>query len=98
MRHLMSGIDCAIAGDATAATAAPVAETFKKSRRFIKVFSVWRVFLNGAFFLNLQQACGDTRFLRSNRSAPAGPLTRKWRQQNATKAWLRCLNESRMGH
>src|SRR5215831_1655136 len=48
MRHLMSGIDCAIAGDATAATAAPVAETFKKSRRFIKVFSVWRVFLKFA--------------------------------------------------
>src|SRR6202048_69455 len=36
MRHLISGEDCAIAGEATAATAAPVAETFKKSRRFIK--------------------------------------------------------------
>jgi hypothetical protein len=36
MRHLISGIDWAIAGDATAtAAAAPVAETFKKSRRFI---------------------------------------------------------------
>ena len=35
MRHLISGEDCAIAGEATAATAAPVAETFKKSRRFI---------------------------------------------------------------
>jgi len=29
------GEDCAIAGEATAATAAPLAETFKKSRRFI---------------------------------------------------------------
>src|SRR3979490_2206137 len=35
-RHLISGDDCAIAGEATAATAAPVAETFKKSRRFIQ--------------------------------------------------------------
>jgi hypothetical protein len=35
MRHLTSGEDCAIAGEATAAAAAPVAETFKKSRRFI---------------------------------------------------------------
>src|SRR6266849_951846 len=36
MRHLISGEDCAIAGEATAATAAPVADTFKKSRRFIQ--------------------------------------------------------------
>src|SRR5258708_37772672 len=35
MRHLISGEDCALAGEATAATAAPVAEPFKKSRRFI---------------------------------------------------------------
>jgi hypothetical protein len=36
MRHLISGDDWAIAGEATAAAAAaPVAETFKKSRRFI---------------------------------------------------------------
>src|ERR1700759_347917 len=36
MRHLISGEDCAIAGEATAVAAAPAAETFKKSRRFIK--------------------------------------------------------------
>jgi hypothetical protein len=36
MRHLSSGEDCAIAGEATAVAAAPAAETFKKSRRFIK--------------------------------------------------------------
>src|SRR5580693_535902 len=36
MRHLISGEPCAIAGEATAVTAAPAAETFKKSRRFIK--------------------------------------------------------------
>src|SRR5690349_3929657 len=35
MRHLISGADCAIAGAATAVAAAPTAETFKKSRRFI---------------------------------------------------------------
>jgi hypothetical protein len=34
---LISGDDCAIAGEATAVAAAPAAETFKKSRRFIQV-------------------------------------------------------------
>jgi hypothetical protein len=33
---LISGDDCAIAGEATAVAAAPAAETFKKSRRFIQ--------------------------------------------------------------
>jgi hypothetical protein len=33
---LTSGADCAIAGEATAATAAPAVETFKNSRRFIQ--------------------------------------------------------------
>src|SRR5258705_9309310 len=44
MRHLISGEDCAIAGEATAATAAPVADTFKKSRRFIQASPCWDVF------------------------------------------------------
>src|SRR5205085_2220546 len=35
-RHLISGDDCAMAGEATAVAAAPAAETFKKSRRFIR--------------------------------------------------------------
>ena len=36
MRHLISGEDCAMAGEATAAVAAaPAADTFRKSRRFI---------------------------------------------------------------
>src|SRR5215210_3156329 len=44
MRHLISGEDCAIAGEATAAIAAPVAETFRKSRRFIlKTSPCWGV-------------------------------------------------------
>jgi hypothetical protein len=40
MRHLISGDDWAIAGEATAATAAPVADTFKKSRRFIQTLLI----------------------------------------------------------
>src|SRR5438132_10715502 len=43
MRHLISGEDCAIAGEATAVAAAPAAETFKKSRRFIKASPCWGV-------------------------------------------------------
>src|ERR1700722_5068720 len=43
MRHLSSGIDCAIAGDATAVAAAPTAETFKKSRRFIQASPWWGI-------------------------------------------------------
>jgi hypothetical protein len=40
---LISGEDCAIAGEATAVAAAPAAETFKKSRRFIKSSPCWGV-------------------------------------------------------
>src|SRR6185437_804485 len=36
MRHLISGEDCAIAGEVIAVAAAPAADTFKKSRRFIQ--------------------------------------------------------------
>src|SRR4030081_1615671 len=39
MRHLISGEDCAIAGEATTVAAAPAADTFKKSRRFIYCIS-----------------------------------------------------------
>src|SRR3569623_1199134 len=35
-RHLMTGSDCAMAGDAIDALAAPTADTFRKSRRFMK--------------------------------------------------------------
>src|SRR5437868_9534602 len=42
-RHLISGDDCAMAGEATAVAAAPAAETFKKSRRFIKASPCWGV-------------------------------------------------------
>jgi hypothetical protein len=43
-RHFTSGEDCAIAGEATAVAAAPAADTFKKSRRFI-----FRSLLAGVF-------------------------------------------------
>src|SRR5438552_10816191 len=42
-RHLISGIDCAMAGEATAVAAATAAETFKKSRRFIQASPCWGV-------------------------------------------------------
>src|SRR6266508_4389862 len=51
-RHLISGDDCAIAGEATAVAAAPAAETFKKSRRFIQVS------LRRAFPIFLEQSSG----------------------------------------
>ncbi|WP_305713133.1 hypothetical protein [Bradyrhizobium sp.] len=44
MRHLISGEDCAIAGEAMAVAAAPAAETFKKSRRFIQASPFWGFF------------------------------------------------------
>jgi hypothetical protein len=37
IRHLISGEPCAIAGEATAATAAPVTEVLRKSRRFMSI-------------------------------------------------------------
>jgi hypothetical protein len=62
---LISGDDCAIAGEATAVAAAPAAETFKKSRRFIQTLlrgDVSRIFLE--------------RFLRRGESTASGALWR----------------------
>src|SRR5215813_2303644 len=42
-RHLISGDDCAMAGEAMAVAAAPAAETFRKSRRFIQISPWWDV-------------------------------------------------------
>src|SRR6266403_4204581 len=72
MRHLISGEDCAIAGEATAAAAAPVAETFKKSRRFIL-----RCLLVGAFFPDSWSSCLGKAVCASAEGALAGALTRK---------------------
>src|SRR5664279_3594655 len=71
MRHLISGEDCAIAGEATAATAAPVADTFKKSRRFIEGIS-----LLGRFPYFLEQFSRRWRFSVSRRRSGGRSLTR----------------------
>src|ERR1700687_3725200 len=78
MRHLISGEDCAIAGEATAATAAPVAETFKKSRRFIKASPCW------GRFPDFLEPLFRRRGFRVNRRRSGGALTRKlgWRKRD----------------
>src|ERR1700722_16075765 len=91
MRHLISGEDWAMAGEDTVPTAAaPAAEPFKKSRRFIKSLLVGRLSHAGAFL--------------SARRFPRSPNT-LWRRFNTevrpTKTRPRhdCprLNESRIG-
>src|SRR5882724_6329828 len=75
-RHLISGEDCAIAGAATAVAAAPAAETFKKSRRFIV-----RLLLEGRFPVTASNSpAGRLQTGRLQTPAEAlwvGPLTRK---------------------
>jgi len=75
------GEDCAIAGDATAATAAPVADTFKKSRRFIQASPCWGVSqISWSIVRRID-------FSRLRKGALAGALlTRKFGGENATKA------------
>src|ERR1700712_1961204 len=72
-RHLISGDDCAIAGEATAATAAPGAETFKKSRRFIKPSPYWDV---SQIYVSISSRRGDCRV--SRRCSGGRSLTRKF--------------------
>src|SRR5450631_3893655 len=64
MRHLISGADCAIAGEATAAAAvAPAADTFKKSRRFTQSLLLGRIrYPLGHFFQ--RRDCGRRRKAR----------------------------------
>jgi hypothetical protein len=64
-RHLISGADCAIAGEATAVAAAPAAETFKKSRRFIQAL----------LRRDVSQILRE-RFLRRGESTASGALWR----------------------
>jgi hypothetical protein len=50
MRHLISGVDCAIAGAATvAAPATPIPVTLIKSRRFIEFPSLGDVIIQPSF-------------------------------------------------
>jgi hypothetical protein len=80
-RHFTSGDDCAMAGEATAVAAAPAAETFKKSRRFISSLSLVGMF-PGNFVEHL------VRRLDSRGRQRSGPraLARKPQSGNATKA------------
>src|SRR5580692_7953994 len=71
MRHLISGEDCAIAGEATAVAAAPAAETFKKSRRFIKASPC-----RGVSHLHGSSSFGEAISV-STEGALAAALTRK---------------------
>jgi hypothetical protein len=100
MRHLISGEDCAIAGEATAVTAAPAAETFKKSRRFIKASPCWGVSHFGWHGASSGITFQAVRFFTSDRRRysvvhrfsnvgfenAGGGLTRKFACENATKA------------
>src|SRR2546430_17742784 len=86
-RHLISGDDCAMAGEATAVAAAPAAETFKKSRRFIQV-SPWV-----GIFPGISSSGSPSGLLHSPSGLggwPAtlwrGALTRMRQSGNATKA------------
>src|SRR4030095_17008575 len=80
-RQLISGDDCAIACRATAVAAAPAAETFKKSRRFIQV-SLRRgvshipraVLLRGAFHVIRGAPAGRVPY--SSSWPPAGRIPR----------------------
>src|ERR1700721_353779 len=78
MRYLISGADCAIAGEATAATAAPLAETFKKSRRFIQT-SPW------ASDISVISAAALERFCTSAAGRVSGALTWKWSCKKGNK-------------
>src|ERR1700747_392049 len=91
MRHFSSGADCAIAGEATAAAAgAPVAETFKKSRRFIS-----RYLLTGAFPVVLVSPPGGTRCSRQIEGFRSRGLTRKCALRKRDKG-MTALYESRI--
>src|SRR5438105_12102150 len=71
IRHLISGDDCAMAGEATAVAAAPAAETFKKSRRFIQSL------LETGRFPYLRERSSGGRIPRHPGRSGRGALTRK---------------------
>src|SRR6187402_627217 len=93
-RHLISGIDCAMAGEATAATAAPAVDTFKNSRRFM-----WPLLVAGVS-QKFPGAC-STMKRKSLR-----PRTLRWALSNTDTQPLKMrrldsrdrLNESSMRH
>src|SRR5580693_5390279 len=79
IRHLISGEDCAIAGEATAVAAAPAAETFKKSRRFIKASPC------KAFPIFTGAVLSARRFPCQRKARWRGALTRKSGQPKRDK-------------
>jgi hypothetical protein len=75
MRHLISGIDCAIAGAAmVAAPATPIPVTLIKSRRFIEFPSFGDVMLVGRL---LVEALGTPWNIHSGISSRTGVQQRK---------------------
>src|SRR5690349_9272746 len=66
-RHFTSGEDWAMAGEATAAAAAPAAETFKNSRRFIRHLHI------GDFSCSVPRACSLTRNIGAENAATCAP-------------------------
>src|SRR5829696_6241075 len=89
-RHLISGEDCAMAGEATVAIAAPAADTFKNSRRFIKTISSLGV-------SHILRRRGGTIRSGQRRFSPRS-LTWKFSSGIRDKGMtaLHCLNESRI--
>src|SRR3954453_20896590 len=80
-RHLISGDDWAMAGEATAATAAPVADPFKKSRRFIQSL------LNSGVSRNFPRAYPTVQQIRcGRRRSGAHALTRDGSLRKRTPA------------
>src|SRR6516162_11053214 len=67
-RHLISGEDWAIAGAATAVAAAPTADTFRKSRRFIARHLLLEGDVSHMFIARAHRIASDVereRFLRA---------------------------------
>src|SRR5437868_4523727 len=101
-RHLISGDDCAMAGEATAVAAAPAAETFKKSRRFIKASPCWGVFpyywhCSGSTIFTSTEGVLAGRFRSSGelRIRTLAGLNMEARLRKRDKG-MTALNESRM--
>src|ERR1043166_1122277 len=80
-RHLTSGDDCAMAGEAMAVAAAPAAETFKKSRRFIQVSPWWGCCCPGISF----ERVGRRPILHGRRGSEGGRFNTDVRERKRDK-------------
>jgi hypothetical protein len=86
---LISGELCAIAGEATAVAAAPAADTFKKSRRFIKTSPC-----SGIFHGIKKKGSSGRRFNRIQPKALGSRLSTAARLAKRNKG-MTALNKSR---